>query len=75
MNLVVWYKMIEARLKRIITLIDKARLVEDRLLSSRWDCMLDSIIRIEEKYFHCENCVFKDVFLCTHRGEAKKVLI
>ena len=72
--------MIEARLKRIITLIDKARLAEDRLLSSRWDCMLNSIIRIEEKYFHCENCdcedcVFRDIFLCPHRREAKKVLI
>ena len=28
--------------------------------------------RIEEKYFHCENCVFKDVFLCTQRREAKR---
>ena len=73
MNLVVWYKMIkeiiETRLKRIV------RLFNETEYYSQWDCMLDSIIRIEEKYFHCENCVFKDVLLYTHRGEAKKVLI
>lgn len=71
--------MIEARLKGIITLIDKARLAEDRLLSSRWDCMLNSIIRTEEKYFHCENCVFKDdvgIFMCSNRlGIFKRELI
>ena len=71
----VQYKMIEARLRRIIKLVNKARVAEDRLHFLHWDCMLDSIIRIEEKYFHCENCVFKDVFLCPHRREAKKVLI
>ena len=67
-------EIIEARLKRIV------RLFNETEYSSQWDCMLDSIIRIEEKYFHCENCdcencVFKDVFLCSHRREAKKVLI
>ena len=67
--------MIEARLRRIIKLVNKAKVAEDRLYLSHWDCMLDSIIRIEEKYFHCEQCVFKDVFLYPHRREAKKVLI
>ena len=72
--------MIEARLRRIIKLVNKAKVAEDRLYLSHWDCMLDSIIRIEEKYFHCENCdcencVLKDVFLCPHRREAKKVLV
>ena len=62
-------EIIEVRLKRIV------RLFNETEYSSQWDCMLDSIIRIEEKYFHCENCVFKDVFLCPHRREAKKVLI
>lgn len=62
-------EIIEARLKRIV------RLFNETEYSSQWDCMLDSIIRIEEKYFHCENCVFRDVFLCPHRRGAKKVLI
>ena len=65
--------MIKARLKIIIKLINKARVVEDRLLSSRWDCMVDSIIRIEEKYFHCEECVFKDVFLCAQNIDVNEV--
>ena len=67
-------EIIEARLKRIV------RLFNETEYSSQWDCMLDSIIRIEEKYFHCEDCdcedcVFRDVFLCPHRRGAKKVLI
>lgn len=61
-------EIIEARLKRVV------RLFNETEYSSQWDCMLDSIIRIEAKYFHCEECVFKDVFLCPHRREAKKVL-
>ena len=62
-------EIIEARLKRIV------RLFNETEYSSQWDCMLDSIIRVEEKYFHCEDCVFRDIFLCPHRREAKKVLI
>lgn len=59
----------------IDSLMRTVRLFNKTEYSSHWDCMLDSIIRIEEKYFHCEDCVFKDVFLCPHRREAKKVLI
>ena len=52
-------EIIEARLKRIV------RLFNETEYSSQWDCMLDSIIRIEEKYFHCENCVFNNGYVCT----------
>ena len=62
-------EIIEARLKRMV------RIFNETEYSSHWGCMLDSIVRIEEKYLHCENCVFKDVFVCPHRREAKKVLI
>ena len=53
------------------------RLLENKLNKDYYgNCMLDRLVRLELSLLHqCKDCVFKDVFLCTHRGEAKKVLI
>ena len=52
------------------------RLLENKLNKDYYgNCMLDRLVRLELSLFQCKDCVFKDVFLCTQRREAKKVLI